>query len=142
MRAIAPDGTEIAFDVRGTGQPTVVLVHGGSCDRTYWQAQLGPLARQGPGVTVDLAGDGESGVGADWSIERFGLDVVAVVDRLDLTDVVLVGHSMGGEVVLEAALRLRARVRGIVWVDTYSQLARFNTPEQVQARIAPFQAQF
>ena len=53
----------------------------------------------------------------------FGEDVVAVVEQ-PVQDIVLIGHSMGGDVIVEAALRLPGRVRGLVWVDTYSDPRR------------------
>jgi pimeloyl-ACP methyl ester carboxylesterase len=48
----------------------------------------------------------------------FGEDVRAVIEALDLGEVVLVGHSMGGAVVLEAAQQLAGRILGILGVDT------------------------
>jgi pimeloyl-ACP methyl ester carboxylesterase len=143
MHATAPDGIEVAYDVRGNGNLTVVLVHGWSCDRNYWQAQIEPLSRDYQVVTLDLAGHGQSGSARrEWSIAAFGSDVAAVVAHLAVRDAVLVGHSMGGDVVLEAALQLPGRVRGIVWVDAYNQLARFKTAEQVRARMVPFETNF
>jgi len=143
MRAMSPDGVEISFDVHGAGEPAVVLVHGWSCDRSYWQGQVESLARHHQTITIDPAGHGDSGSGRrDWTIEAFGLDVAAVVSHLDLRQVVLVGHSMGGDVILEAARQLPDRIRGIVWVDTYSQLARFSTLQQVRTRMAAFETDF
>jgi pimeloyl-ACP methyl ester carboxylesterase len=57
-------------------------------------------------VAIDLAGHGESGVGRKaWTMPTFGDDLVAVVERLALADAVLIGHSMGGDVIVEAALQ-------------------------------------
>jgi pimeloyl-ACP methyl ester carboxylesterase len=138
------DGADVAYDVAGAGSPPLVLVHGWSCDRGYWDAQVEPLSRRFEVVTVDLAGHGESGIGRreEWTIAAFGADVAAVVEHLGLDDVVLVGHSMGGDVVVEAARRLPGRVRGLVWADTYRQLPVNRTPEQVRDRVAPFRADF
>src|SRR5436190_21829473 len=61
---------------------------------------------------------------------------------LALDDVVLVGHSMGGDVILAAATKLRGRVRGLVWVDTYGQLPHQRTHDQVRERMTPFRADF
>ena len=56
---------------------------------------------------------------------------------------VLVGHSMGGDVIVEAARRLEGRVAGLVWVDTYRTLGGpQSSPEDVQAFVAPFRADF
>ncbi|HET6360716.1 MAG TPA: hypothetical protein VFH11_01505 [Gemmatimonadota bacterium] len=41
----SPDGIPIAYEKRGEGAPTLVFVHGWSCDRTYWAGQLEPLSR-------------------------------------------------------------------------------------------------
>jgi pimeloyl-ACP methyl ester carboxylesterase len=72
----------------------------------------------------------------------FGQDVVAVVEQLGLGDVVLIGQSMGGDVIVEAALRLGGRVAGLVWVDTYSTLGEPATDDEVEAFAAPFRKDF
>jgi pimeloyl-ACP methyl ester carboxylesterase len=97
---LSTDGTRIAYELIGAGRPALVLVHGWSCDRTYWNAQLESLSRDFTVVTVDLAGHGESECGREaWSIAAFGYDVALVVALNGLEDVVLVGHSMGGDVI-------------------------------------------
>lgn len=141
--ATSPDGIRIAYEVRGEGTPTLVFVHGWSCDRSYWKGQLEPLSRRYRVVAVDLAGHGESGLGREaWTIEAFGGDVAAVVEKLGLQRVILIGHSMGGDVIAEAARRLPGRVAGLIWVETYKQLRTPRTPEQVDALVAPFRADF
>ena len=50
-------------------------------------------------VAIDLAGHGDSGVNREnWAIANFGADVAAVAHALQLEDIVLVGHSMGGQI--------------------------------------------
>ena len=94
-------------------------------------------------MAIDLAGHGESGIGrASWTMPAFGDDTVAVVEQLGLERVVLVGHSMGGDVVTEAALRLGDRVAGVVWVDTYQSLEEVTTAEELDAFVAPFRHDF
>jgi pimeloyl-ACP methyl ester carboxylesterase len=121
----------------------MVFVHGWSCDRSYWEGQIEPFAQQFTVVALDLAGHGESGLGRKaWTMAAFGDDVAAVVERLGLQRVVLIGHSMGGDVIVEAARRLPGRVAGLVWVDTYRQLGSPRSPEQLQAMLAPFRTDF
>ena len=72
----------------------------------------------------------------------YGGDVAAVVDHVGLDDVVLVGHSMGGDVVVEAALRLGDRVRGLVWVDVYTSLGEPATPEEVENFLDRFRGDY
>ena len=140
--ATSPDGLPIAFDDRGSGSPALVLVHGWSCDRTYWRGQA-ELADRRRVVTIDLAGHGESGSGrTSWTMPAFGGDVAAVIEQLGLADTVLVGHSMGGDVVVEAALLLPGRVRGLVWVDVYPSLGQPSSREDIDTFVAPFLADF
>jgi sigma-B regulation protein RsbQ len=141
--AMSPDGTRLAYEVHGSGSPALVLVHGWCCHRGYWKDQVAPLAARAAVVTVDLAGHGESGTTRrDWSLAAFGADVASVVDELGLEKVVLVGHSMGADVILHAARRLEPRVLGLIWVDEYSQLFRLRSESQVRERVAPFRADF
>lgn len=139
----SPDGTSIAYEVEGKGTTTIVFVHGWSCDRSYWKAQLKPFSRDYKVVAIDLAGHGQSGLGReDWTIESFGDDVVAVVDTLDLNRVILVGHSMGGNVIVKAACRLPGRVLGLVMVDTYKKIDPDYTAEEVKEFVDSFRINF
>ena len=137
------DGAPIAFDVTGTGSPALVLVHGWSCDRSYWSGQVDWLSASNTVVTIDLAGHGDSGLGRDdWTIASFGADVAAVVEHLDLDSVVLVGHSMGGDVVFQAARRLPGKVEALVMVDTYKKLGFWNTDSEIDEFAAEFASDF
>jgi len=137
------DGVPIAYEVHGQGSPAVVLVHGWSCDRSYWKEQVDYLAPQYQLVLIDLAGHGESGLGRkDYTMASFGADVAAVVDRLGLKGVVLVGHSMGSDVIVEAAKRLPGKVAGLVWVDEYPSLETPFTAQQVDEFTAKFRKDF
>lgn len=139
----ASDGIRILYEVHGDGTPALIFVHGWSCDRSYWKEQLEPFSRQFKVVTIDLAGHGQSGLGRKaWTMEAFGSDVAAVVEKLGLKSVILIGHSMGGDVIAEAARQLPDRVEGLVMVDTYKQLSTRRSPEQVQAFMAPFRDNF
>jgi pimeloyl-ACP methyl ester carboxylesterase len=137
------DGIRIAYEAHGKGEPALVFVHGWSCDRSYWDAQLEAFSRRFKIVAVDLAGHGDSGLGRGaWTMRAFGGDVAAVVGTLGLERVILIGHSMGGDVIVEAARQLPGRVAALVWVDAYKQLAPPRTSEQLQALLAPFRANF
>lgn len=141
--APSPDGVGIRYEATGSGRTALVLVHCWSCDRHLWDGQLPALARDYRVVTLDLAGHGDSGRGRKaWTIEAFGADVAAVVKRLGLERVVLVGHSMGGPVSLEAARRLPGRVVGLVPVDTLQDVESRHAPAEIDAFLAPFSADY
>lgn len=137
------DSVPIRYEVRGEGSPAIVLVHCWSCDRHLWDHAAARLARDHRVVTLDLAGHGESGRGRKaWTMEAFGEDVKAVVVALGLDRVILVGHSMGGPVILEAARRLPGRVVGLVPVDTLQDLEDKTPPDQIAAFLAPLRADY
>lgn len=137
------DGVAIHYDSTGKGEPAIVLVHCWSCDRHLWDAVVPRLARDHRVVTLDLAGHGASGRDRkEWTIGAFGEDVRAVVDALGLRQVVLVGHSMGGPVTLEAARRLPGRVAGLVPVDTGLNVEQTSSPAEVAGLMAPFEKDY
>lgn len=137
------DGVPISYESVGAGAPTLVFVHGWSCDRSYWDAQVGPFSERFRVVTLDLAGHGDSGSErSSWTIASYGVDVAAVVEHLELDRVILIGHSMGGDVVVSAARLLAGKVAGLIWIDTYSQLGTARTAEEVTEFLAPFRANF
>jgi pimeloyl-ACP methyl ester carboxylesterase len=137
------DGVMITYDVRGEGTPALVFVHCWSCDRSYWSSQVDEFAKTHTVVTLDLAGHGQSGTNrAAWTIPAFGADVAAVVNKLGLDSVILIGHSMGGPVIVEAARLLPGKVLGLVGVDTYVELGQTYTPEQIEAYLAPLKQDF
>jgi pimeloyl-ACP methyl ester carboxylesterase len=139
----AADGTPIRYEVKGKGEPALVFVHCWSCDRTIWDNQVAAFAGNHRVVTIDLPGHGESGKGrTKWSIEGFGDDVHRVVAKLGLKQVVLIGSSMGGPVVLEAARRMPDRVVAIVPVDTLHDVGQRMSPEQVEGMIKQIQSDY
>jgi pimeloyl-ACP methyl ester carboxylesterase len=142
----APDGVPIVYEVRGeaeAGEPALVFVHCWGCDRTYWREQLDVFAADYRVVAMDLAGHGESGTGREsWKILDLAGDVEAVADALGLERMILIGHSMGGPVALEAARRMPGRVIGVVAVDTLHNAEFEFPPEAVKQLIGAFEADF
>ena len=129
--------------MQGKGTPALILIHGWSCDKSYWAPQLEPLSRDFRLIAPDLAGHGESGSAREiWTIDAFGRDVAAAVDAAGSGPVVLVGHSMGGTVAVAAARHLGDRVQAIVWVDSYRKLGSPRTPGEIEEVLAPFRADF
>jgi pimeloyl-ACP methyl ester carboxylesterase len=117
-RVLAPDTVEIAYDVRGQGEPAIVLIHCWCGNRAFWKDQVDELARDHRVVQLDLPGHGASGRNrAHWTVTGFAPDVQAVADKLGLKRMILVGHSMGGPVALAAAGRMSGRVLGVIGVD-------------------------
>jgi len=139
----AADGVPIAYAIRGSGSPALVFIHGWMCDQTFWDAQVGPFSGSNVVVTIDLAGHGRSGMNRDeWSLMAFGADVQAVVEHLDLDQIILVGHSMGGPVALEAARLMPDRVIGVIAVDALQNADFEFGPDQKARFLAAWDEDF
>jgi len=138
------DLVHIEYHIFGSGSPAVVLIHGWSCNSSYWRAQIEDLARRYTVVTLDLGGHGASGRNrSDWSVDNYAADVAAVARQLPAPTLVLVGHSMGGPVALAAAARIGARVIGIIGVDTFKSIGLPPPPRsQIEQELAPFRSDF
>ena len=103
---------------QGRGAPPLVFVHGFACDHADWRFQTDFFSKTNEVVACDLRGHGATpGRPQECSIEHYGGDVAALVNNLELESCVLVGHSMGCRVVLEAARLLPKRVAGVVLID-------------------------
>lgn len=139
----ASDGVQIAYTIRGGGSPALVFIHGWMCNQSFWEAQAQPMSESNTVVTLDLPGHGLSGMDRKgWPLMAFGSDVKAVVEHLDLQDVILIGHSMGGPVALEAARLMPDRVIGVIGVDTLQDADASYDPAQAEAILAQFNADF
>ena len=106
------------YELSGDGSPSLALVHGFACDHMDWTAQVEALSERHRVVTCDLRGHGYTpGNPQDCSIETYGADVAELVETLQLAPAVLVGHSMGCRIVLEAACQRPGAVAGLVLID-------------------------
>ncbi len=140
---LSADGVPISYEVHGDGEPTLVFVHGWSCDARYWGAQVPYFSMRNRVITLDLAGHGHSGLGRSrYTMESFGEDVAAVVEAAGAERAILIGHSMGGSVIACAARVLPGRVSGLIGVDTLENVGYVMTPEEREAMLAPFRENF
>ncbi len=136
--AVSQDGIPIAYEQYGAGEPTLVFVHGWSCDSRYWRAQIDHFAKKYRVVVLDLAGHGHSGLTRNrYTMQAFGQDVRAVVEAVGGKTVILVGHSMGGQVIAEAARLMPDRVIGLIGVDTFDNIEYPLTRKELEQMIAP-----
>jgi pimeloyl-ACP methyl ester carboxylesterase len=119
------DGGTIYTISRGDG-PAVVFCHGVTLSSRVWAKQFETFPAAGfHTLAFDSRGHGESQVGdTGHSLDNLADDLRTVLETLDLRDVVLVGHSMGGMAVQAFAIRhpdvLAERVAGLVLLSTSS----------------------
>jgi pimeloyl-ACP methyl ester carboxylesterase len=106
------------YDVYGSAPPRYVLVHGIGGDRTQWRALARHLANGAGVLAIDLAGHGAAAdVAGPYRISRCAVDVAEITAALAGDGAVLIGHSMGAAVCLEAARILRGAARHVIGLD-------------------------
>jgi pimeloyl-ACP methyl ester carboxylesterase len=117
--ALASDGSRIAWTSRGQGAPAVVLTDGIGCAGYIWRQLAPELARTRRVLHWNYRGHGQSDPPRDLSdatVHACVDDLLAVLDAAGEERVVLAGHSMGVQIVLEAHRRAPGRIAGLVLV--------------------------
>jgi pimeloyl-ACP methyl ester carboxylesterase len=119
------------LDYGTAGRQTVLCVHGGGGHAHWYDFIASGLAADYHVLSIDLRGHGES----DWVdppayfYTDYASDLAAFVEKLDLRDFVLIGHSMAGAVVLMYSAKYPGRVNKLIVVDSTVNLS----PERIAA---------
>lgn len=124
---------EINYYQQGKGDTTVLFIHGWCIDGAYWENQLEYFSKDYNVYAIDLPGFGKSKAErTHWTIEEYARDVTAFIKIMNLKNVVIVGHSMAGEIMLQTALTNNPQISGIVGVDNFKFIDVAFTPEQMK----------
>lgn len=122
MPTIPVNEHEIFYAARAIErQPRLLLIHGAGGSHLDWPPQLRRFDPFGT-CAIDLPGHGRSALPACSSVQAYAEAVLALTDRLALRQIILVGHSMGGAIALDIALRHEDRIVGLVLVATGARL--------------------
>ncbi len=128
------DGVRLSFDNKGNGDTTIILVHGWANVRSIWDDQVSHFSEKYQVIAVDLPGFGESGNNrSEWTIQAYGEDISTIIQQLNLKNVVLVGFSIGGPIVIETSIKVPDQIIGLVLVDAL---------QEVEVNIPPPMAQY
>ncbi len=109
------------FDEGRKDEPPVILIHGAGSSHLVWPAELRRLAGQRV-LAVDLPGHGRSGGVAQQTITAYADQMFEFLAALGLFQAVFVGHSMGGAIALDLAIRHPAHVAGLGLISTGAYL--------------------
>ncbi len=141
--AVSSDSERIAYSAYGTGGTSLIFVHGWSCDSRYWHKQLAAFSKNYRVIAIDLAGHGNSSLGRfDYTMLSFANDVKAVIEANNINRAILIGHSMGGGVIAEAARLVPKKIVAIIGVDTLHDVKE-TIPQKVVDDVAqPFEVDF
>lgn len=131
MKEIKRDNAIINYRISGSGDTTLLFVHGSYIDQQYWDEQVKYFSSHFTVVTIDLPGHGLSGrERTTWSTEGFAHDVVAIITELNLKNVILLGHSWGADVNLIAAVKYPKPIIGFIAIDYYKNAATPILPQK------------
>ena len=123
--AVHNDGVNIAYTDTGRNDTTLLFVHGWCINKSYWASQAAYFGKRYRVVAIDLPGFGQSGKNRNqWNTLAFSRDVDSVIRQLKLKKVILVGHSMSGDVVLQTAVDNAKQVIGLVVVDIFKNVGK------------------
>ena len=97
--SVTSDGVQLSYIRQGSGRP-IVLIHGWSQCAEEFKHQIEPLSTRYDVIAVDQRSHGESQkVSYGLKISRLSKDLYELLTELDLSDVALLGHSMGASVI-------------------------------------------
>jgi pimeloyl-ACP methyl ester carboxylesterase len=112
------DGVKLAYADIGSGEPALVFVHGWTCNYSHWRDQAAEFSTNHRVVALDLRGHGQSDKpDQDYSVGEFAEDVAWLISELKLERPVVIGHSMGGVIAAQLALKHTDGTRGVILVD-------------------------
>ncbi|MEZ4989311.1 MAG: alpha/beta hydrolase [Saprospiraceae bacterium] len=116
-RITVSDSIEIAYIDEGQGDHTLLFLHGLGSNLQAWQKNINQLKSNYRCIALDLPGYGKSGKGNYASdMTFFARSVRAFIDTIELEKVVLVGHSMGGQIAMHIVLNNPNRIEKLVLV--------------------------
>ena len=128
----AINGVKLHWRESGAGDDVVLFIHGFPFRSTMWGPQLEAVPAGWRFIAPDLRGFGNSELGNEaLSIDLFADDLIAILDHLNIEQVVVCGLSMGGYIALSIAERYPHRMRAVVLAATR---ASADSPEAKKSR--------
>jgi 3-oxoadipate enol-lactonase len=137
-QTLVRDGCTIHYWKAGAADgPLVVFTHGAGMDHREWEAAIAMVARDYATVTWDVRAHGASRPNSKpFTIPLVTDDLIALLDELGATRAILVGHSMGGNIVQEVIFRYPARVRAAALLGCANNMGKLTAVERLQVRLS------
>lgn len=109
------DNPKIAYIDQGSGDQTIILVHGLASNAGFWRYNIPELSKKYRVIAVDLPGYGKSQKGNySYSMSFYADQIKRLIDELKLKNVVYVGHSMGGQIGIKLAIKYPALLSKLI----------------------------
>jgi pimeloyl-ACP methyl ester carboxylesterase len=128
--------TTFVYTQTGEGNITLVFVHGWRINKEYWANQLAYFKNKYRVIALDLPGHGQTPPGsAPPTIEEFARMVESVISDAKVDSVILIGHSMSGNINLHVYDKIPQKIIGFIGIDNLQELGHESTPgEAAQTR--------
>ncbi len=127
------NNVDIVYDECGNSDTTLLFVHGWCINKSYWEEQRKYFCDRYKVVTLDLPGFGQSGKNrTDWTFEQYADDINEFIKQQELRNVILIGHSMSGDILLLTDTKYPGSVIGIVGIDNLKSPGVKNTEEEIK----------
>ncbi len=112
------DDPKISYIDIGSGDETILLVHGLASNAGFWRYNIPELSKHYRVIAVDLPGYGKSQKGVyTYSMSFYAETLKKIMDALNLNKVILIGHSMGGQIGITFALKYSERLTKLILAD-------------------------
>lgn len=134
------DNNSIAYHDAGKGKSTLIFIHGLSSYIPAWFKLIPLLQNDFRCIAIDLPGNGKSSAGVHDGTVTFYTEVLSLfIKKIKLENVTLVGHSMGGQIAIAAALQFPSLINRLVLLapagfETFSEsekslIKKYNTEQ-------------
>jgi len=131
---IKVNDVDIAYNQCGKSDTTLLFIHGWCINKEYWNDQSIYFCDRYKVVTLDLPGFGRSGKNrTDWNFEQYADDINEFIKAKKLKNVILIGHSMSGDILLLMDTKYPGSVNGIVGIDNLHEPGMKKTEKEIQA---------
>jgi pimeloyl-ACP methyl ester carboxylesterase len=121
MPTVNLNGIDLYYTIKGIGEP-LLLISGFLCDHAYWSVIMPSLTSQYQVIRLDNRGVGQSSApDSPYSLQQLAHDAAALLDYLNINQVHVAGHSMGGHVAQELALLYPQKVKSLILASSFAK---------------------
>jgi len=109
----------LAYSDTNSAKPTLLFIHGLGLNKNIWNSTIQLLSPHFRCIAIDLPGHGESrATSASGRMSDYAASVREFITKMNLHDLTLVGHSMGGQIAIILSLQMSATVTKLILVAT------------------------
>ncbi len=117
VKSIKINSETIAYADEGKGDKALLFVHGLSSNLDSWKKNIGGLKANYRSVAIDLPGYGKSSRSkTDYSLSEYAEILKTLIEKLELKNVTLVGHSMGGQIAMHSVLKYPEAYKSLILI--------------------------